>query len=61
MSGKEHDSSANSSESSTMSSSTSDRDASSLGSVTHVTWHSHPYDDEPLAEPGKQLSRDYSR
>ena len=37
-----------------MSSNTSDRDTSSCGSVRHVTWHSHGYENEPLAKPGEQ-------
>ena len=32
----------------------SDGDTSSSGSVRHVTWHSHAYDNEPRAEPGEQ-------
>ena len=54
MSGKEYDSSANSSESPTMSSNTSDGDTSNLGCVRHVVWHSHAYGDEPLAKPNEQ-------
>ena len=52
--GKEYDSCTNSSESPTMSSNMPDGNTSSSGSVRHVAWHSHAYDNKPLAEPGEQ-------
>ena len=55
MSGNKYDSGANSSESPTVSSSTSDGNTSSLGSVRHVRWYNHAYDNEPLAEPGQNV------
>ena len=55
MSGNEYDSGANSSESPTVSCSTSDGDTSISGSVRHVRWYNHAYDDEPLTEPGQNV------